>query len=93
MSDTDDETDLDRAADSEYDKMISDLDLGIDEIREKIKTGRVRSPEHDKVRIKYYRALGYLIRTKADVREKKDLEELAERIEQVREQQERAKYR
>jgi hypothetical protein len=68
-----------------YDRMFADVDLAIAEIREKIEDGRVRSPEHDKVRIQFYRALGYLIRTRADVLETKELEQLAERVEQLEE--------
>lgn len=74
---------------SEYDAMLADLDFAIDEIRDKIENGRIRKPAHDQARISYYRALGYLIRTRADVLETKELEELREEVDRIKEQQER----
>lgn len=68
--------------------MLADIDLAIDEIREKIENGRVRSPEHDKTRIKYYRAMGYLVRSKAKVMESQQLEELQAEIEELKEERE-----
>jgi len=54
--------------------LIEQLDKAIDEIVGKIESGRIRNPEHEKARIKYYRALGYLARTKQDLVESKTLE-------------------
>lgn len=68
----------------DYDVMLDQLDDAISEITEKIESGRIRDPEHDKVRVKYYRALGYLIRTKRQVLEDKTLEELAAEIEAMK---------
>lgn len=68
----------------DYDVMLDQLDDAISEITEKIESGRIRDPEHDKVRVKYYRALGYLIRTKRQVLEDKTLEELAAEIEEMK---------
>jgi hypothetical protein len=75
------DTDLDT---ENYDVMLEQLDATIDEITDKIESGRIRDPEHEKVRIQYYRALGYLIRTKQSVLEDKTLDELAEEIEQLK---------
>jgi len=68
----------------DYDVMLEQLDHAINEITEKIESGRIRSPETDKVRIQYYRALGYLVRTKRQVLEDKTLEELAAEIEEMK---------
>lgn len=72
---------------TEYDAMLDDLDVAIDEARRKIESGRVRSPEHDKVRIKLWRCMAYLIRSRAKVREKQQIEEIADRLEEIEERQ------
>jgi hypothetical protein len=63
-----------------YQDMLEDLDTAIDEVNRKIENGRIRNPEHDKVRIKYYRALGYLVRSRLKVIEQRDLQEMEERL-------------
>jgi|APHM01.1.fsa_nt_gi hypothetical protein len=73
MSETPPEPDLNT---EEFDVLLEQLDKAIGEIVEKIENGRIRNPEHERVRIKYYRALGYLARTKQDLVESKTLEEL-----------------
>jgi hypothetical protein len=70
-----------------YDAMLSVLDTSIREITEKIESGRIRDPENEKVRIKWHRALGYMVRTKREVVKDATLEELAERIDQLEEQE------
>lgn len=72
---------------SEYDAMLADVDFVVGEIREKIEDGRIRSPEHDRVRVQYYKALSTLIRTRCKVLETKELEEMREKIERIEEQQ------
>ena len=67
-----------------YDVMLEQLDKAIDEIADKIESGRIRNPEHEKVRIQYYRALGYLVRTKRKVLEDKTLEDLEAEIEELK---------
>ena len=64
--------------------LIEQLDKAIDKIVGKIESGRIRNPEHEKVRIKYYRALGYLARTKQDLVESKTLEELEAEVEELK---------
>lgn len=64
--------------------MLEQLDKGIGEIVEKVESGRIRNPEHEKVRIRYYRALGYLIRTKRKVLEDKTLEDLEAEIQELK---------
>ncbi len=64
-----------------YDAMLEQLDKALDEITDKIDNGRIRNPEHEKVRIQYYRALGYLIRTRRQVLEDRELQEFREVLE------------
>jgi uncharacterized UPF0160 family protein len=64
-----------------YDVMLEQLDNAIEEITDKIDNGRIRKPEHEKVRIKYYRALGYLIRTRRQVLEDRELQEFRDALE------------
>ena len=68
----------------DYEAMLEQLDNAIDEIADKIENGRIRDPEKDKVRIQYYRALGYLVRTKRQVLEDKTLEELEAEIQAMK---------
>jgi hypothetical protein len=74
MSQADSPPTPDLATDN-YDAMLEKLDTAIDEITDKVENGRIRNPEHEKVRIKYYRALGYLIRTRRQVLEDRELQE------------------
>ena len=68
----------------DYEAMLEQLDNAIEEIADKIENGRIRDPEKDKVRIQYYRALGYLVRTKRQVLEDKTLEELEAEIQAMK---------
>jgi len=81
MSDSPPSPDL---ATENYDVMIEQLDTAIGEIVEKVENGRIRDPENEKVRIKYYRALGYLVRTKRQVLEDKTLEDLEAEIQELK---------
>jgi hypothetical protein len=69
---------------SDYDDMLAELDKAISELTDKIENGRIRDPERDKVRVKQYRALGYLIRTKQQVLEDVTLQELEAEIERLK---------
>jgi hypothetical protein len=64
-----------------YDVMFEQLDTAIDEIVKKVESGRIRGPEHEKVRIQYYRALGYLIRTRRQVLEDRELQAFRDALE------------
>jgi hypothetical protein len=64
--------------------MLEQLDAAIGEIGDKIESGRIRDAEKEKVRIQYYRALGYLIRTKRKVLEDKTLEELEAEVQELK---------
>jgi predicted RecB family endonuclease len=62
---------------------LDTLDVAIEEARDKIENGRVRSPENEKVRIKWIRALAYAVNVRRQVANDRDLEELAEKVEQL----------
>ena len=83
MSTTDSEPTSEFVTD-DYDEMLASLETAIEEVTDKIESGRIRNPEHEKVRVKYYRALGYLVRTKQDLVESKTLEELAVEVEEMK---------
>jgi len=69
----------------DYDTMLEQLDGAINDLTDKIETGRIRDPERDKVRLKQYRTLGYLIRTKRKVLEDTTLQELEQRLAELEE--------
>ena len=67
----------------EYDEMIADLREARDEITRKIDNGRIRDSTKDQARIKYLRALGYLIRSQLKVIETRELTDLEQRVERL----------
>ncbi|WP_247010809.1 hypothetical protein [Halorientalis litorea] len=69
----------------DYDSMLADLDVAIEEARYKIENGRVRDAEKEKVRIKWVRALAYAVNVRRQVANDRDLQELAEEIEVLKE--------
>lgn len=76
-------------ADSDPDdreEMLKTVDRVIEEVERKIENGRVRSPENEKVRIKQYRALGYLLRTKRKILRDAELEEMWAIIEELQDE-------
>ncbi|MFC6823491.1 hypothetical protein ACFQEV_00505 [Halopelagius fulvigenes] len=81
------------AAADEYDSMLAEVDATIESLRDDIENGRIRDVDREKVRIQQYRALAYLIRTKQKVLQDKTLQELAEEIEELKEQRDTARVR
>jgi len=73
---------------TDYDGMLATLDVAIEEAQYKIESGRVRSPENEKVRIKWIRALAYAVNVRRQVANDRDLQELAEEIEELKADQE-----
>lgn len=71
---------------TDYDAMLDTLDVAIDEARYKVENGRVRSPENEKVRIKWVRALAYAVNVRRQVANDRELQELAEEVETLKEQ-------
>ncbi|WP_206731800.1 hypothetical protein [Halorubrum amylolyticum] len=68
---------------ADYDQMLDTLDTAIEEARRKVESGRVYDPENERVRIKWIRALAYTVNVRRQVTNDRDLEELAERLEQL----------
>lgn len=88
MSESESEpVDVDLEQYDEYDEMAAHLDAAIEEVNRKIDNGRIRDAAKDQARVKYYRALGYLIRSKLKIIETRDLALIEERIEKLEEQQ------
>jgi len=76
----------DDTATTDYQAMLDTLDVAIEEAQYKVENGRVRSPENEKVRIKWIRALAYTVNVRRQVANDRDLEELAEQVEALKEQ-------
>jgi hypothetical protein len=74
---------------TDWESMLETLDVAIDEASYKIENGRIRSPENEKVRIKWVRALAYAMNVRRQIANDRDLEELAERLEQIEQEQNR----
>lgn len=72
---------------TDYDRMLEHLDTAIEEAREKIESGRIRDEKKEQVRIKWIRALAYAVNVRRQVTADRDLEELSEEIEALKERQ------
>ncbi|WP_246279831.1 hypothetical protein [Natronomonas salina] len=72
----------------DYEAMLDDLDVAIEEARRKVESGRVYDPENEKVRIKWIRALAYSVNVRRQVTTDRDLEELGEKVDQLLEEDE-----
>lgn len=79
-----DATDAPDVSTADYDEMLATLDVAIEEARRKIENGRVRDCDREKTRVKQWRALGYLINVRRQVANDRDLEALAEEIEELK---------
>lgn len=77
-----------REGSEDYDAMLETLDVGIEEARRKVESGRVYDAENEKVRIKWLRALAYLVNVRRQVTNDRTLEELSERVEAIEAAQE-----
>lgn len=69
---------------TDYESMLESLDVAIEEAQYKIEEGRVRSPENEKVRIKWVRALAYALNVRRQIASDRDLEELAAEIDALK---------
>lgn len=72
----------------DYEEMLEVLDVAIGEAREKVENGRVYDAENERVRTKWIRTLAYVVNVRRQVTADRDLEELREEIEALKEQQE-----
>ena len=79
-----DATDAPDVSTADYDEMLATLDIAIDEARRKIEEGRIRDVDREKARVKQWRALSYLINVRRQVANDRDLESLAEEIEELK---------
>jgi hypothetical protein len=79
-----DATDAPDVSTADYDEMLATLDIAIDEAKRKIENGRIRDVDREKARVKQWRALGYLINVRRQVANDRDLEALAEEIEELK---------
>lgn len=70
---------------TDYQPMLDTLDAAIEEARRKVESGRVYDAENEKVRIKWIRALAYTVNVRRQVANDRDLEELAEQVEALKE--------
>ncbi|MDS0284739.1 hypothetical protein [Haloarcula onubensis] len=70
-----------------YDEMLATLDTAIQEAHRKVDSGRVYDADNEKVRIKWIRALAYAVNVRRQVTNDRDLQELAEEVEAIKEQQ------
>lgn len=85
---TGDTGELDSLRKSEsHEAMLEVLDTSIREITEKIESGRIRDESKEKTRIKWHRALGYMVRTKREVLKDAKLEELSDRVARIEERE------
>ena len=69
-----------------YESMLDSLDVAIEEAQRKIESGRVYSNDNERTRIKWIRALAYTINVRRQVANDRDLEELAEEVDRLKEQ-------
>lgn len=67
----------------QFEQLIEDVNAAIDESRAKIESGRVYDSEHEEIRIKRWRAHGYLLRTKLKIVKAQSLEELDQEVEEA----------
>jgi hypothetical protein len=85
---TDASADTREEDDSEYGFLLDRLDDAIEEAHRKVETGRVYDADNEKIRIKWIRALAYAVNVRRQVTTDRDLEELAERINELETRQE-----
>jgi hypothetical protein len=71
-----------------YDRMLEQIDTGIEDLCRRIETDEIEDYQREQIRLKQFRTLGYLIRTKRQVLKDKTLEELSEEIEQLKNERE-----
>jgi len=69
---------------TDYEDMLDSLDVAIEEAQRKIESGCVCDVDNEKVRIKWIRALAYTINVRRQVANDRDLESLAEEIEELK---------
>ena len=71
---------------SEIESMIERCDTALDELERKIEKGRVRDPESERVRAQWVSTMSTMLRTKRQLIEAKQVDELADRIAELEEE-------
>lgn len=61
------------------------LEEQINSLSEKIKSGRIKDPKNEEIKIKMIRTLGYLSKTYIEMREATQIEELEDEIAEIKE--------
>ena len=62
------------------------LETAMEEAHDKIENGRIRDCEREKVRIQWIKAMGYLANCHRQIQRDKDLEELSQEVELLKDQ-------
>lgn len=83
MSDSQPESTPSPSLRSETEEMLRKLDVSIDELTRKIEDGRVRDAEKERTRIKRYRALANALRTRSELVEQRELQDLHRKVQQL----------
>ena len=68
--------------------MLDQVDTGIEDLCRRIDADEIEDYQREEIRLKQYRTLGYLVRTKRQVLKDKTLGELSEEIEQLKNERE-----
>lgn len=68
---------------AERDEILALLEDGIREAHRKVESGRVYDPENEKTRIQWVRVLAYAAGQYRQLKNDKDLEEFAERLDRL----------
>jgi flagellar biosynthesis chaperone FliJ len=69
---------------SDYDDMLDSLDTAIEEAQRKIESGRVYDAENEKIRCKWIRTMAYAVNVRRQVTNDRDLAELAEEVDELK---------
>lgn len=80
------DADRDEAKTAERSAVLQLLEDGVREAHRKVESGRVRDIEREKVRIQWIRALAYSAGQYRQLKNDEELDELAERIETIEQQ-------
>ena len=71
---------------SEIENMIERCDVALDELERKIENGRVHDPENERVRTQWISTMSTMLRTKRQLIETKQVDELADRVAELEEE-------
>lgn len=72
--------------DDDRQRLLSILDEAIDRLIRKIRDGRIKNPQTDKVRVQYYRALAYTCSVYNQVKQADEIEKLKLEIQTLKDQ-------